>query len=101
MVWFDSTDENSHTEELRPSPHHPEVQCLNSLNGVLIGSIIDSGTEQGKKSRRIGCTWYDHSRNDWLRRLGCIEGDVVHHSLSASDIPEKTRTELTRQVTAN
>lgn len=101
MVWLASTDENSLPEELRPSPHHPEVQFLNSFNGFLIGSIIDSGTEPGKKSRRIGCTWYDHSRNDLLRRLGCIEGDVVHHSLSASDIPEKTRNELTRQVAAN
>jgi len=102
MVWLASTDENSLPEELRPSPHHPEVQFLNSFNGFLIGSIIDSGTGYSNTgNRRIGCTWCDHSRNDLLRRLGCIEGDVVHHSLSADDLPKKTRNELTRQVAAN
>lgn len=101
MVWLASTDENNLPEELRPSPHQPEVQFLNSFNGFLIGSIIDVGTESNRGNPRIGCTWYDNSRNDLLRRLGCIEGDVVHHSLTASDLPEKTRNELTRQVSAN
>lgn len=98
-VWIASTDEKNSPEELRPSYDDPEVQFLNNLNGFLIGSIIDERSGSDKSvSRRIGCTWYDNSRNDLLRRLGCVEGTVVKHSLSGSDIPEKTLAELAEQA---
>lgn len=61
------------------------------IDGFLFGSVMD--IENGffsSGARRIGCTWYDNSRNNLLRRLGCVEGAKVHHSLKGSDIPEET-----------
>src|SRR3954463_7198466 len=48
--------------------------------------------------RRLGWAWYDNTRNDLLRRLGCVEGNVVRHSLNAPDIPEQTLIELAEQA---
>lgn len=98
MVWIASTEEEELPPHMRPGYNHPEVTMLNSLNGFLFGSIIDPG--DGSGNRRIGCTWYDNSRNELLRRLGCVEGNVVNHSLKGSDIPQKTIDELAAQVSA-
>lgn len=68
---------------------------LDSFNGFIFGSIIKS---VDSNERRIGCTWYDNSRNDMLRRLGCVEGTVVHHSLNGPDIPDETVNELINEV---
>lgn len=100
MVWISSMSEEDLPEKYRPRYNHPPVTMLDSSNGFLFGSVIDR--EDGSSDsggRRIGCTWYDNSRNDLLRRLGCIEGDVVVHSLSGPDIPEQTLTELAGQAT--
>ena len=96
MVWIASTSESDLPDYLRPDHHHPEVTMLNSSSGFLFGSIIEP--LDGSGNRRIGCTWYDNSRNDVLRQLGCVEGNVVHHSLKGPDIPEDTLNELARQV---
>ena len=96
MVWIASTNEKDLPEQLRPGYHYPEVTMLDSVSGFLFGSIIES--REGTNTRRIGCTWYDNSRNDVLRDLGCVEGNVVRHSLRGSDIPEETIAELTREV---
>ncbi|MBD1224036.1 FAD-dependent monooxygenase [Virgibacillus halodenitrificans] len=97
MVWMASMNEEDLPEEQRPSYHEPKVRMLDSRNGFLFGSIIDR--EDGTGNRRVGCTWYDNSRNDLLRHLGCVEGDVVLHSLRGKDVPEQTLTELNDQAT--
>ncbi|MER7474548.1 FAD-dependent monooxygenase [Micromonospora sp. NPDC000018] len=43
---------------------------------------------------RLGWAWYDATRNDLLRRAGSVQGNVVHHSLAAGDIPPTTYDEL-------
>lgn len=96
MVWIGSTKEEELSPHLRPGRHHPEVTMLDSSDGFLFGSIIETVNQEDP--RRIGCTWYDNSRNDLLRRLGCVEGNVVKHSLKGSDIPEETISELASEV---
>ncbi|WP_052245941.1 NAD(P)/FAD-dependent oxidoreductase [Sporosarcina sp. ZBG7A] len=96
MVWIASTKEEELPPHMCPGYHHPEVTMLESLNGFLFGSIIESGGESG--NRRIGCTWYDNSRNELLRHLGCVEGNVVKHSLKGPDIPQETIDELATLV---
>ncbi|MDW0110513.1 FAD-dependent oxidoreductase [Sporosarcina aquimarina] len=98
MVWIASTNEGELPKLLRPGQKHPEVTMLGSDSGFLFGSIIDAG--EGVVNRRIGCTWYDNSRNELLRNLGCVKGDVVQHSLNGQDIPVETIDELIMHVTA-
>ncbi|WP_432353128.1 FAD-dependent oxidoreductase [Sporosarcina sp. A2] len=98
MVWIASTNEDVLPEYMRPRNKHPEVTMLDSLNGFLFGSIINS--LDTTDNRRIGCTWYDNSRNDLLRSLGCVEGNVVNHSLKGPDIPGETLSELAAVVSS-
>lgn len=98
MVWIASTNEDDLPEQLRPGYGHPEVTMLDSQGGFLFGSII--APADGLGNRRIGCTWYDNSRNDLLRTLGCVEGNVVHHSLKGHDIPQETIEEIAAIVSA-
>src|SRR5699024_11364343 len=51
-------------------------------------------------SRQIGTAWYDHSRNDWLRRLGAVKGSVVHHALKGPDLPEELLGDLAEEASA-
>lgn len=96
MVWIASTKEEELPKHLRPRYNHPEVTMLDSLNGFLFGSIITSLDEP--TNRRIGCTWYDNSRNDLLRSLGCVEKNRVNYSLKGSEIPSETLAELGAHV---
>lgn len=96
MAWMASMNEEELPIEQRPSANQPRVRMLDSYNGFLFGSIIDR--EDGSGNRRIGCTWYDNSRNHLLRDLGCVEGYVVLHSLNGADVPEKTLIELAEQA---
>lgn len=99
MVWISSMSEDDLPEKYRPRNNHPPVTMLDSSNGFLFGSVIEREDESiDSGSRRIGCTWYDNSRNDLLRRLGCIEDRVVVHSISGPDIPEQTLIELAEQA---
>lgn len=100
MVWISSMREEDLPEKYRPRENHPPVTMLDSSNGFLFGSVIErEGSSSDSGNRRIGCTWYDNSRNDLLYHLGCIEGSVVVHSLNGADIPEKTLMELADQAT--
>lgn len=95
VVWFVAVKEDELPKNKRPSRMAPNVRILNSINGFSIASVIDGGDGDG---RRIGCTWYDNTRNDLLRRLGCVEGGVVDHSLKGTDIPEENLVELADQA---
>ncbi len=96
MAWMASMNEEDLPENQRPGYNQPRVRMLDSYNGFLFGSIIER--EDGSGSRRIGCTWYDNSRNHLLRSLGCVKGDVALHSLNGADIPEQTLIELAEQA---
>lgn len=100
MVWMAAVDENDLPEQYRPDSSAEGVTMLDGgIDGFLFGSIIDM--EQGffsSGSRRVGCAWYDNSRNELLRRLGCVEGTIVHHSVKGSDIPEETLKQLADQA---
>lgn len=101
MGWIASMSEDDLPEHLRPSYDYDgaAVEMFDSFNGFKFGSIIER--EEGSSkfgSRRIGCTWYDNNQSDLLRRLGCVEGMVVRHSLNGTDIPEQTLNELAEQA---
>ncbi len=90
LVWLAAIHEKDLPKNVRPGNNVPSVRMLNGLNGLFIGSIIEGKDGSfNSVNRRIGCTWYDNTQNDLLRRLGCVEGTVVQHSLHGPDIPEK------------
>lgn len=97
IVWIIETiNESDLPKEYRPSHNDTGVTMLDGINGFLFGSIVDGG--DFSEDRQIGCAWYDNSRSNLLRRLGCVRDNIVHHSLKGPDIPEKTIGELTEQA---
>ncbi|MEU4777256.1 FAD-dependent monooxygenase [Micromonospora sp. NPDC023633] len=52
----------------------------------------------GSAVRRLGWAWYDATRNEMLRRKGSVRDHVVHHSLSAGDIPDSIYDELAAEA---
>lgn len=95
MVWISSIDEEDLPIEQRPGHNLPQVSMLGSYDGFMFGSIME---QEGESSRRIGCTWYDNTHNDILRELGCVTGDVVHHSLTGENIPDDTLQQLANKA---
>ncbi|WP_102336355.1 FAD-dependent oxidoreductase [Salimicrobium jeotgali] len=102
MVWFAAVDEKELPASKRPGDHVPEFTMLDGINGgFFFGSVFNKGKgSSGSGRRRIGSTFYDNTRNDLLRRLGCVKGSVVHHSLKGADIPEETLDKLSEQARA-
>lgn len=97
IVWvIDTINEDELPDTYQPSQHDTGVSMFEGSNGFLFGSIIDGGDFSA--NRQIGCAWYDNSRTDLLRRLGCVKGNVVHHTLKGGDIPQKTLSELAEQA---
>lgn len=93
IVWVINTlSEEELPDSYNPSQHDTGVRMFEGNNGFLFGSIIDGGAFS--TNRQIGCAWYDNSRTDLLRQLGCVKGNVVDHSLKGEDIPQKTIDEL-------
>ncbi|MEH7438258.1 NAD(P)/FAD-dependent oxidoreductase [Neobacillus drentensis] len=99
LIWVAIVDENDIPEEHRPSRNAPMTTMPEGIGDFLLGSIV-AGTDGSRAlgHRRLGWAWYDNTRNDMLRRLGCVEGNVVRHSLNAPDIPEQTLIELAEQA---
>ncbi|WP_217504778.1 MULTISPECIES: FAD-dependent monooxygenase [Paenibacillus] len=99
MIWVALVEEKDIPEEHRPTLNAPRVAMPDGIGDFLLGSIV-AGTDGSYAPgyRRLGWAWYDNSRNDLLRRLGCVEGNVVRHSLNAADIPEETLIELAKQA---
>lgn len=97
IVWIvDTMNEDDLPENIRPSSKSTGVSMFHGGNGFMFGSIIDNQDgDQGTSKRQIGSAWYDNSRSDLLRELGCVKGTTVHHSLKGRDIPEETINELT------
>jgi len=99
MIWVAIVEEKDIPKEHRPSLHAPLVDMPNGIGDFLLGSIIPATNgSRALGERRFGWAWYDNTRNDLLRRMGCVKGKMVQHSLNAPDIPEKTLVELSDQA---
>src|SRR5688572_12830929 len=101
MIWVAVLHETDISRKNRPSLNAPTVSMPNGIGDFLLGSIIPG--EDGSRAlneRRLGWAWYDNTRNDLLRKLGCVEGNLVRHSLNAPEIPEQTLKELAEQASA-
>ncbi|KLT66748.1 FAD-dependent monooxygenase [Pedobacter sp. BMA] len=98
VIWVALLNEQDIPEKYRPSAN-AGVSMPNGIGDFLLGSVIDGETgsrEPGQ--RRLGWAWYDNTRNKLFRELGCINGNLVQHSLNGADIPAKTLKELTNQA---
>lgn len=99
LIWVAIVDEKDIPEQNRPSLNAPKFNMPNGIGDFLLGTIIageDGSNALGK--RRLGWAWYDNTQNGLLRRLGCVEGNVVRHSLNAPEIPEQTLVELVKKA---
>ncbi|UPO90138.1 NAD(P)/FAD-dependent oxidoreductase [Niallia sp. Man26] len=99
LIWVGIVDEKDIPNEYRPSLYAPRFVMPDGIGDFLLGSIV--GAEDGSYelgNRRLGWAWYDNTRNDLLRELGCVDGMVVKHSLNGTDIPEQTLIELVNQA---
>ncbi|MFL0373050.1 FAD-dependent monooxygenase [Paenibacillus amylolyticus] len=99
LIWVALVDEKDIPEEHRPTLNASRVAMLDGMGDFLLGSIV-AGTDGSYAPgyRRLGWAWYDNTQNDLLRLLGCVEGNVVRHSLNAADIPKQTLIELAKQA---
>jgi hypothetical protein len=99
LIWVAIVDEKDIPEKSRPSLIAPKFSMPDGIGDFLLGTILagaDGSYALGK--RRLGWAWYDNTQNDLLRRLGCVEGSIVRHSLNAPDIPEQTLIELAEKA---
>jgi len=99
LIWVAIVDEKDIPNEHRPSFNALKFSMPDGIGDFLLGSIIAG--ENGSHAlgaRRLGWAWYDNTQNDLLHRLGCVDGNVVRHSLHASDIPEQTLVELAEKA---
>ena len=98
LTWVGIVDEVSIPEKYRPHGV-PPLAVPNGIGYFLLGSFVvgvDGSWARGH--RRLGWAWYDNTKNNLLRQLGCVEGNVVKHSLNGPDIPEETTRELAEQA---
>ncbi|KAB2331724.1 FAD-dependent monooxygenase [Bacillus mesophilum] len=99
LIWVAVVDEYNIPEKYRPSPHAQKFSMPEGIGDFLLGTIlagINGSYTLGE--RRLGWAWYDNTQNALLRRLGCVKGDIVQHSLHAADIPEETLIELAEKA---
>jgi 2-polyprenyl-6-methoxyphenol hydroxylase-like FAD-dependent oxidoreductase len=98
MIWVAILNEKEIPEKYWPAVNAP-VSMPDGIGDFLLGSVIE-GTNGSRKrgERRLGWAWYDNTRNQLLRELGCVEGKLVHHSLIGNDIPARTLNQLAEQA---
>jgi 2-polyprenyl-6-methoxyphenol hydroxylase-like FAD-dependent oxidoreductase len=92
VLWIGLTDESA-----IPSRHRwpRDMDILRGGDNYLFGYPLpgpDGSAVPG--SCQIGWGWFDASRNELLCDTGCVVANVVHHSLTAADIPETTFRQL-------
>jgi len=102
VVWIvDTVDEDDLPPEHRPVGKSAGVKMYNGPHGFLFGTIIDNEDgASGIGKRRLGCAWYDNTKSELLYRLGCVNENVVRHSLKGPEIPEDTIRELMQEATS-
>lgn len=97
VLWLGMVDE----ETLAPRSEWPKygAENVDHLGGregyFFLGWALpghDGTLEPGK--RQLGWAWYDATRNDLFRDLGCLNGDVVRRSLAREEIPREPLNEL-------
>jgi 2-polyprenyl-6-methoxyphenol hydroxylase-like FAD-dependent oxidoreductase len=92
VLWIGLTAESA-----IPARHRwpRSMDILRSGDSYLFGYPLsgpDGSVVPG--SRQLGWGWFDASRNELLRETHCVVGNVVHHSLTAADMPEATFRQL-------
>jgi 2-polyprenyl-6-methoxyphenol hydroxylase-like FAD-dependent oxidoreductase len=98
MIWVGLVDERDIPEKYRPNST-PPLAMPSGIGDFLLGSFVSGKDGSIKKGdRRLGWAWYDNTKNELLRKLGCVIEDQVIHSLNGPDIPEATLTELTKKA---
>jgi 2-polyprenyl-6-methoxyphenol hydroxylase-like FAD-dependent oxidoreductase len=98
LIWVGIVDEADIPEAYRPHTT-PPLTMPNGIGDFMLGFFlagIDGSWTRGR--RRLGWAWYDNTQNALLRRLGCVEGSVVQHSLHPADIPDETLLELAEKA---
>jgi 2-polyprenyl-6-methoxyphenol hydroxylase-like FAD-dependent oxidoreductase len=98
LIWVALVDEQNIPKQYRLGPN-PGVAMPNGIGDFLLGSHVP-GTDGSSTigQRRLGWAWYDNTENDLLRQLGCVEGNVVQHSLIGADIPAETLDNLSKKA---
>lgn len=96
VLWIGVADESA-----VPIRHNwpRDIEVLDGGDSCLFGyplPSLDGSFVPG--SRQIGWGWFDASRNELLRETGSVVGNVVHHSLTAADMPETTFRELAAEA---
>ena len=98
MIWVAILNEKDIAEKYWPAAN-ATVSMPNGIGDFLLGSVIEGADGSSKRGeRRLGWAWYDNTRNDLLRELGCVQGSLVHHSLVGRDIPAPTLNKLADQA---
>ncbi|MET3574382.1 NAD(P)/FAD-dependent oxidoreductase [Bhargavaea ullalensis] len=90
MAWITSIGEDELPAAMKPAGRSGKVDMFGADGGFKFGSVLETdGTGGQPVDRRVGCTWYDNTRSGLLRRLGCVEGSVVHRTLQGKEIPDE------------
>ncbi|SFJ44122.1 2-polyprenyl-6-methoxyphenol hydroxylase [Amycolatopsis sacchari] len=63
----------------------PGMDIFDAGSDCLLGYPLAESAPPGQ--RRLGWAWFDPRRNDLLRAKGCVDGEVVQHSLRPEDMP--------------
>jgi 2-polyprenyl-6-methoxyphenol hydroxylase-like FAD-dependent oxidoreductase len=96
LIWLGLVDEAA-----IPAPRRwpRDLAILHGPADLLLGYPLpgrDGSFVPG--SRQLGWAWYDTSRNGLLRETGCVDGNVVRHSLISTEIPAATLRELAAEA---
>ncbi len=98
LIWVAMVDELNIPQQYRPGPD-PGVAMPNGIGDFLLGSVVAGAHGSSMIGhRRLGWAWYDNTENDLLRELGCVKGNVVHHSLIGADIPTENLDNLSKKA---
>lgn len=89
LVWIATMEERDLPAALRGDHSFDQNVFLGDDDAMLLGGSFpgeDGGTQRGH--RTIGWAVYDSTHNDLLYRNGNVRDSVVHHSVSADEIPD-------------
>jgi len=90
LIWLTLMPENRIDQKYRFGKDAPILSIHDELGELLLGTMLTGPLgETTPGERRIGFGWYDNTINEMLRESGCIEGNVVNHTLYANDISDK------------
>lgn len=97
LVWIATMEERHLPDSIRGHRNFDDNVFLGDGEAMLIGGSFpgeDGRTERGHRS--IGWAVYDSTHNGLLHRNGNVLGSVVHHSVSADEIPDTLPGHLAR-----